>query len=53
MVMHTNGPDYTTRNIRRAIVAWLKEDGEVASRVSMERLEMLVRRLRQICTQPQ
>ena len=53
--MHTNGPDYTTRDIRRAIQAWLAEAAppSISMVVTAEHVENLVRRIRPICKQPQ
>lgn len=53
--MHTNGPDYATRDIRRAIFDWLKETAPVNVKMTVtpEHVENLVRRIRPICKQPQ
>ena len=53
--MHTNGPDYTMRDIRRAIVEWLRADAhpDALGAVTQEQIEALVRRIRPICKQPQ
>ena len=53
--MHTNGPDYTTRDIRRAIHEWIKGDTQLVIKmhITPEMVEALVRRIRPICKQPQ
>ena len=54
MGMHTNGPDYTTRDIRRTIKAWLDEVAppSVAMVITAEHIEALVRSVRPICKSP-
>lgn len=52
--MHTNGPDYTTRDIRRLVMAWLDANDLMPPHtdVRQEAIEALVRELRALNKQP-
>jgi hypothetical protein len=52
--MHTNGPDYTTRDIRRLIMAWLDANNLMPPHTDVKQaaIEALVIELRKLNKQP-